>query len=223
MFVKYFMTRGIFTLSPDQTCLETLRELRQRHIRRAPVLDRNRLVGIVTERDLFHILPGTPAQTSTKSGETALDIPVKHVMTTQPKTLHPNDHLESAARLMLKHRIGGVPVVEEGKVKGIITESDLFRALWGILSSETGCRIIFEKLHDADTGLTDYVELCRKHRCRVNSLLRCPRPEGGSLYYLCIEGDEIDILIDDLRAESITVLSVERKGTTKVAPRWRTP
>ena len=223
MFGKHFMTREVFTLSPDQTCLETLRELRQRHIRRALVLDRNRLVGIVTERDLFHILPGTPGQTSTKAGEVALDIPVKHVMTTQPKTLHPNDHLESAARLMLKHKIGGVPVVEEGEVKGIITESDIFRALWRILSSETGCRIIFEKLHDTDMGLMDYVERCRKHRCRVNSLLRYPRPEGGSLYYLCIEGEEIDTVIDELWAESATVLSVERKGPTKVVPRWRKP
>ena len=217
------MTREVFTLSPDQTCREALRELRQRHIRRAAVLDRNRLVGIITERDLFHVLPGTPAQTSTKAGETALDIPIKYVMTTQPKTLHPNDHLESAARLMLKHRIGGVPVVEEGKVKGIITESDIFRALWSILVPETGCRIIFDEFDDTDMRVKDYVELCQKHGCRINSFLRCLRPEGGNTYYLCIEGEEVNALIDELWAESITVLSVERESPTGVFPRWRKP
>jgi len=223
MFVRNFMTREVFTLSPDQTCREALRELRQRHIRRAAVLDRNRLVGIITERDLFHVLPGTPAQTSTKAGETALDIPIKYVMTTQPKTLHPNDHLESAARLMLKHRIGGVPVVEEGKVKGIITESDIFRALWSILVPETGCRIIFDEFDDTDMRVKDYVELCQKHGCRINSFLRCLRPEGGNTYYLCIEGEEVNALIDELWAESITVLSVERESPTGVFPRWRKP
>jgi acetoin utilization protein AcuB len=221
MFVKHFMTKELFTLSPDQTCLEALRELRKRHIRRAPVLDRNRLLGIITERDLFHMLPGTPGQTSTNAGEAALDIPIKHVMTTQPKTLHPNDHLESAARMMFEQKIGGIPVVEEGMVKGIITESDIFRALWSILISETGCRIIFEEFHDKDMGLTDYVEHCRKHRCRINSFLRCPRPEGGSICYLCIEGKEIDALIDELWAESTKVISVEREGPARVIPRWR--
>jgi acetoin utilization protein AcuB len=216
MFVRDFMTREVFTLSPDQTCLASLRELRQRHIRRAPVLDRNRLVGIVSERDLVHILPGTPAQTSTKAGEATLDIPVKHVMTSRPKTLHPNDHLESVARLMLEHKISGIPVVQEGMLKGIITESDIVKALWRILSSETGCRVLLEKLRDIDTDLMDYVERCRRHRCRLNSLLRYPRPEGGSIYYLCIEGEKIDALIDDLWAESTKVLSVERKGPTKV-------
>jgi acetoin utilization protein AcuB len=208
MFVRDFMTREVFTLSPDQTCLASLRELRQRHIRRAPVLDRNRLVGIVSERDLFHILPGTPAQTSTEAGEATLDIPVKHVMTSRPKTLHPNDHLQAAARLMLEHKIGGVPVVEGDTLKGIITESDIVRALWRILSSETGCRLLLEESRDTDTGLMDYAERCRKHGCRLKSLLRYPRPEGGSIYYLCIEGEETDALIDDLWSESTKVLSV---------------
>jgi acetoin utilization protein AcuB len=210
MLVRHFMTKEVFTLSPDQSCLVALRELRQRRIRRAPVLDRrNRLVGIVTERDLLNILPGTPVQTSTKVGEAALDIPVKQIMTIQPKTLHPNDHLESAAGLMLRYKLGGVPVVEEGAVIGIITESDIFRALWGILSPEGGSRIIFEKVHDSDMGLMDCVELCRKHGCRINSLLHYPRPEGGSINYLCIVGGEINALIEDLWAQPTKILSVE--------------
>ena len=68
---------------------------------------------MISERDLGHILPGTPAQTSTEAGEATLDIPVKHVMATRPKTLHPNDHLESAALMMFNHKIGGVPVVPD--------------------------------------------------------------------------------------------------------------
>ena len=219
MLIKHFMTREVFTLSPERTCLTALREMKQRRIRRAPVLDRNRLVGIVTERDLFYVLPGTPGMSSTEAGEAALNIPVRNIMTTRPKTLHPNDHLELAARLMLKNKIGGVPVVKGDDLKGIITESDIFKALWVTLSSEIACRIIFETFHDADNAFVDIAELCQKHRCHVRFFLRYPRPEGGSICYLCIEGEEIDALIDDLWAASDKVLSVERNGLIKSVTR----
>ena len=217
MLIKHFMTREVFTLSPERTCLTALREMKQRRIRRAPVLDRNRLVGIVTERDLFYVLPGTPGMSSTEAGEAALNIPVRNIMTTKPKTLHPNDHLGEAASLMLKNKIGGVPVVEGDELKGIITESDIFKALWRIFSSGTGCRIILETFHDK--GLMDYVERCRKHRCQINFFLRYPRPEGGSFYYLYIEGEAIDALIEDLWAASDKILSVEMNGLIKSVTR----
>jgi acetoin utilization protein AcuB len=212
MLIKHFMTREVFTLSPERTCQTALREMKQRRIRRAPVLDRKRLVGIVTERDLLYVVPGTPSMSSTKAGEAALDIPVRNIMTTRLKTLHPNDHLELAAHLMLKNRIGGVPVLEGDDLKGIITESDIFKALWTILSIKTACRIIFDPLHNANNALLDIVELCQKHRCHVKFFLCYPRLEVGSIYYLGIEGEEIDALTDDLWAASYRVLSVERNG-----------
>ena len=212
MLIKHFMTREVFTLSPERTCQTAFREMRQRRIRRAPVLDRNRLVGIVTERDLLYVVPGTPSMSSTKAGEAALDIPVRNIMTTRLKTLHPNDHLELAAHLMLKNRIGGIPVVEGDDLKGIITESDIFKALWTTLSSKTACRIIFETFDDTHNALVNIVDLCQKHRCHVKFFLCYPRPEEGSIYYLGIEGEEIDALTDDLWAASYKVISVERNG-----------
>jgi acetoin utilization protein AcuB len=204
------MTSDVFTLSPDQTCQEALAEFRRQKIRRAPVMDNGQLVGIVSERDLLHILPGTYAQASCPAGEDSMALPVRHIMRTQVVTLEPNDHLAIAATLMLKNRIGGVPVVHEGKLKGIITESDVFKALHAILTASAGSVVIFEEPAQAAQANHDYAELCLQHGCRLHTLLRYPQPNAGVMYYLCIEGQNVDAIIGRLWAMSNRVVWAER-------------
>ena len=210
MLVRRFMTSDVFTLSPDQTCHEALAEFQRRKIRRAPVMDNGQLVGIVSERDLLHILPGTYAQASSQAGEDTMALPVRHIMRTQVVTLGLNDHLAKAASLMLKNRIGGVPVVHDGKLKGIITESDVFKALYVMLSSSAGSIVIFEETAQAAQANHDYAGLCFKHGCLLHTLLRYPQPGGGAMYYLCIEGKNVDAVIDELWAMSSQVVWTER-------------
>ena len=210
MLVRRFMTNHVFTLSPDQTCHEALAEFRRLKIRRAPVMENNQLVGIVSERDLLHILPGTYAQASSQAGEDTMALPIRHIMCTEVVTLGLNDHLAKAASLMLKHRIGGVPVVHEGKLGGIITESDVFKALYVILTSSVGSIIIFEEPAQLAQANHDYAGLCLKHGCRLHTLLRYPQPSGGVMYYLCLEGQNVDAVIRALWAMSNQVVWTER-------------
>ena len=213
MIVRHFMAVNVLTISPSLSCLEAYRKLKQRNVRRAPVMDRSRIVGIVSERDLLRILPGTPMQASTEAGEAGMDVLVENVMARDVKTLHPIDHLNKAAAMMIKHKIGGFPVVDGNKLKGIITESDIFKALWGILSPGRGCSIVFEEPPGIkDEFITDYVKLCQEHGCQIYALLRYPRPKGRSLYYLSIEGEGTDGLINALWASSCKVMLVERNS-----------
>ena len=144
MLVRYFMTKTPIALSPDKSCGDALQTLRRNRIRRAPVVKGDRLVGIISERDLLRVLPGTVAQTTSEAGKACRDTPVSQIMKKNLTTLQPNDHLDTAARLMLQHKIGGIPVLENGKLQGIITESDIFKAIWQTLSAGRGFRIIFE-------------------------------------------------------------------------------
>lgn len=210
MLVRRFMTNDVFTLSPEQACHEVLAEFRRRKIRRAPVMDNDQLVGIVSERDLLHILPGTYAQASCQAGEDTMALPVRHIMRTKVVTLGPNDHLAKAASLMLKNRIGGIPVVQDGKLKGIITESDVFKALYVMLTSSAGSIVIFEESAQAAQANPDYAGLCLKHGCRLHTLLRYPQPNGGAMYYLCVEGPNVDAVIGGLWAMSNQVVWTER-------------
>lgn len=210
MLVRRFMTSDVFTLSPDQTCHEALAEFRRRKIRRAPVMEDGQLVGIVSERDLLHVLPGTYAQASSQAGEDTMGLPVRHIMRTKVVTLGLNDPLAKAASLMLKNRIGGVPVVHGGKLKGIITESDVFKALYAILTSSAGSIVIFEEPAQAAQANHDYAGLCLQHGCRLHTFLRYPQPGGGVMYYLCIEGQNVDAVISGLWAMSNQVVWTER-------------
>ncbi|MGR3318577.1 MAG: CBS domain-containing protein [Candidatus Anammoxibacter sp.] len=207
------MTHDVITLSPEQTCEEAQSTFRQNNIRRAPVLDHKQLVGIVSERDLLHTIPGTVGQLSTEAGLEGMDIPVKNIMKTHLHTLSRNDHIELAARLMLRYKIGGIPIVDNGKLNGIITESDLFKVMWKILASAKGCRILFlDKGDNTDKISIDYVGLCFKHRCRVQAFIRYPEPDGGHMCYLCVEGGSVDSLIKDLWSHSCKVITVEKDG-----------
>ncbi len=211
MLVRYFMSTNVKTLSPKQKCLEAFHYLKKHKIRRAPVTDKNSLVGMVSERDLLRVLPKAFLQTSPDTGETDIDIPIKNIMTTNVQVLNPNDHLEMAAKLMLQHKIGGIPVLKDNHIEGMITESDIFKAMWSILSHKTSHRILFfDKGEDTNKLPNDYLDLCFKHHCLVNTFVSYPKPDGGYIHYLCIQGEEVENLIKDLWSHSCEVIIAER-------------
>jgi acetoin utilization protein AcuB len=209
MLVRNFMASDVVSLSPDQTCYEALQELRRCKVRRAPVVRNNILVGIVSERDLLRVMPGTCAQASTMAGEAGMDLPVRDIMHTKVIALSPSDHLKQAASVMLKHKIGGVPVVQGGQLKGIITESDIFKAFYAILTSTQGLIILFEEPPELAGAQHDYVKLCLEHGCRVHTVLKYPTPTGATMYYLCVEGENVDAFVRKLWAMSNQVMLVE--------------
>jgi acetoin utilization protein AcuB len=209
MLVRNFMVSDVITLSPDQTCHAALQELRRCKVRRAPVVQNNKLVGIVSERDLLRVMPGTCAQASTMAGEAGMDLPVRDIMRTQVITLSPSDHLRQAASIMLKHRIGGVPVLQGGQLKGIITESDIFKAFYAILTSTQGWIILFEEPAQLADAQHDYVKLCLEHGCRIHTVLKYSTPTGATMYYLCVEGENVDAFVRSLWAMSNQVVLVE--------------
>ncbi len=116
--------------APDTCTLPDARRLMaERRIRRLPVVDgQGRLVGIVTEGDINRISPD--ADTDVREHDLyhrAGDLPLRAIMTSGVITVGPDAPLALVARLLQTHRIGGLPVVEEGQLIGVIAESDLFR------------------------------------------------------------------------------------------------
>jgi acetoin utilization protein AcuB len=98
--------------------------MEERNVRRLPVVDdEGRLRGIVTRGDLLEKLGPYPISWR------RLNLKVSDAMTPDPATVRPDEPVERAAQLMLERKIGGLPVVEGGRPVGIVTESDLFRAL----------------------------------------------------------------------------------------------
>jgi acetoin utilization protein AcuB len=98
-------------------------------IRRLSVVDEGTLVGIVTLENLRRINPISIAGLDILQINNMLTkLPVRQLMTENPKTISPTASLIDAARLILQHKISALPVLDEDKLAGIITESDIFRA-----------------------------------------------------------------------------------------------
>lgn len=116
----------------DSTTLPEARRLMHRHrVRRLPVVDSDgRLVGIVTEGDINRISDShVHDMRQYNLYHRVADLPLRDFMTRNVITVGPDEPVIAVAQLLLHHRIGGVPVVEEGRVIGVITESDLFRRM----------------------------------------------------------------------------------------------
>jgi CBS domain-containing protein len=129
--VSEWMTHEVISVSPDRTVPEAIRIMKEYEIRRLPVVDEDgRLIGIVTQGDLQQASPSDATTLSLFELNYLLaKLPVRDVMTREPITVTPITRIAHAAQLMLEHKIGGLPVLEHGKLTGIITESDIFRML----------------------------------------------------------------------------------------------
>ena len=117
------MTRSPVVVESSEKLATVRQKMDQGNFHRVPVVDGGKLVGIVSDRDL---------RQHTGSLE---DVKVNGAMTKPVVNVTPTTMLEQAAHLMVKHRIGGLPVVEQGKVVGIITATDLLRAFAEVLGA----------------------------------------------------------------------------------------
>ena len=145
MFVRNWMSAPAVVVPPVVPAGSALSFMEKRQIRRLPVVEDGRLVGIVTRSDLITAL-GKDKQK--RRGE---ERSVEGIMTKRPVTVEQEETLERAAEIMLQKKISGIPVVDGERVVGIITESDIFRAFCQIMGvGEKGARVIMSMGEEED-------------------------------------------------------------------------
>jgi acetoin utilization protein AcuB len=140
MLVKERMSTPPITALPTVPFHEALKLMQTRKIRRIPIVDhKNRLVGIISERDLLHAAPSPATSLSVWEMNYLLwRLTVSDIMTTKVVTVTPSTPLQVAAQCMVDRKIGGLPVVdEENQVVGVITETDIFKAFVELLQVES--------------------------------------------------------------------------------------
>jgi acetoin utilization protein AcuB len=127
------MSRNVTTIPATASCRDAVGIMYRQRIRHLPVVDAtDSIAGIVTDRDLRHRLfaPSVFPEIGTVPVETLLGAtPVSSVMSAPVVTVGPEDDLGAAAHRMLEDKVGSLPVVEGGRVVGIITETDLLRRI----------------------------------------------------------------------------------------------
>ena len=128
--VRRWMTENVITITPQTTLPEAQRIMLEHKIRRLPVVKSGKLVGIVTLGDIREAKPSDATTLSIYELNYLMDrLTAKDFMTPNPITITADATIAEAARLMVEHKIGGLPVIDHGDLVGIITETDFCRLL----------------------------------------------------------------------------------------------
>ncbi len=143
MLVGDRMSHPVITIPPDMPVIDALNLMRVEHVRRTPVVENGKLVGIVSDKDLLNASPSAATTLSQWEINYLLSkLAVKDVMTRDVITVTVDTPIEEAARIMADNKIGGLPVLRDGKLVGIITETDLFKILLEMMGARVpGVRV----------------------------------------------------------------------------------
>jgi CBS domain-containing protein len=139
--IEDWMKFPVHAVKPMDSVAHARALLEQYRVNQLPVVVNRRLVGIVTDRDLRTASPSAvevAAVDARRLARLSLEperTPVERVMTEKVITLGPKDTIEQAARIMMRERIGSIPIVENRRLAGIITRSDVLGAFLGLIAS----------------------------------------------------------------------------------------
>jgi len=209
MLVKNWMSKKVITVDLNDSMQDAMKLLKEHGIRMLPVMKKDKLVGIVTDRDL---------KKASASDATTLEIhellylltkiKVKDIMSKDLITVPPDYTAEETAQVLLKNKISGVPVVDDnGHVVGTITQTDLFRVLISLTGIGNGGIQFGFQVEDRPGSIKELADIIRGYGGRMVSILSSydDVPEGYRKVYIrmrSIERSELSKLIQELESRA---------------------
>ena len=172
MYVKDWMTKKVFTVTPDDAVSDAAAIMKERKIKHLPVVKGGKVTGILSDRDIKEYIP---------SKATSLDVyelhyllaktKVKEIMRKKVFTTSPDTPVEEAARMMHDENIGSLPVVEKRRLVGIISDRDIFRVLVDITGIRHGGHRVCLLVEDRPGSIKEVTAIIRKHGFGLQSIL----------------------------------------------------
>lgn len=202
MLVGNRMTKEPIIVETDDLLIRASHKMQSGGFRRLPVMSDGKLVGIITERDL-------------REHRGHLEqIKINGAMTEDPVTVSPATTLEEAAQIMLARQIGGLPVVADGKLVGIITASDILRAFLDVMGASQGgsARIDFV-LEGEEHGFVEATRLVAREGGEVLGVGTYREKLGDDpVCYLRLLSGNPEKIANALRINGFNVLGIRRIG-----------
>ncbi|MCL1981008.1 MAG: CBS and ACT domain-containing protein [Proteobacteria bacterium] len=222
MLVKNWMSAPAITIDVHSSMQDAITLLKTQKISMLPVMDKKRLVGIVSDRDLKKASP---------SDATTLDIhellyllstiQIKDIMTKKPITVPPDCTIEETAEILMANKISGVPVVDhDDGVQGVITHTDLFKVIISLTGiGKKGIQFAF-RLEDRGGSILEVAEIIRQFGGRIASILTSyeKAPEGYRNVYIRtfnIDRLQLETLKTVLKEKSKLLYLVDHKNNTR--------
>lgn len=211
MRIRDVMSTNLVTVESETLILDAQKIMKEKKIRRLPVLEKGKLVGIITKHDLLEAAPSPATSLSVHEMNYLLSkMKVKDIMKKNPLTLSPDTPFEEALRIGQEKKIGSFPVVEDGKLVGIATESDTVRFLTRALGlGEEGSRVTIEGLGVKLGELQRIIEIVDRHKTIILSMISLPRREKKDwMLVFRLKTGNIEPIVADFRAIGLNVTYV---------------
>lgn len=206
MYVRQFMTKKVITVSPDDNIADTIALMRDKQVNRLPVVEKGKLVGLVTDGDLREVSP-SPATTLSifELNYLVAKTPIREVAVKQVVTCAPDTLIEDAALLMRDREIGSLPVVEGDKLVGIITELDIFDAFLDIMGFRSQGERVEIETADQMGVLEDLAATFKAYEVNVASFAIYHSREGDAQIISRLSGDKVGEVKKALLAKGYTI------------------
>jgi len=212
-FMKEKIRRNPITISPDANFFEARNLIHEKGVRHLPVVDKdNQLLGIVTDRDIRGAAPSDATLLSVQELNYLLGkLKVSAFMTPREEliTITTDTLIEEAVRLMRNHKIGCLPVLEEGKLYGIFTETDALDHLMDIFGTDqkgTRLTIAFE---DKPGTMLGVLEIIKKYNINIISIVTPSfLVEGKRIAAIRIQTEDYQDVVKDIEKGGYDVLSL---------------
>lgn len=214
MYIKDRMTEKPYTIQADAPVMEVMELMREKNLKRVPVLDGEKLCGLVTDGDIEKVSPTKATSLSVFELNYLLsNMTVQEAMTKKVITISPGDILEEAAVLMRSNRVSALPVVEDGMLVGIITESDIFDAFIDLLGArEIGTRLVV-KTKDGVGILSNMTQAISKVEGNIRHIAALHNGDGTSDVLIRVDTLYCEPMIQALEAQGYEIMSVVKNRT----------
>lgn len=209
MFVRDHMTPDPITVTKETSVLDALELMKKNKIRRLPVLQEGRLIGLVTERDILRVSP-SPASTLSvfEVNYLVAKMTVKDAMIKRPVTVPPDMTIEEAALLMREHKIDNLLVMEKERLVGIITQTDLFEALIKLFGlRRPGIRLTLQVV-DRIGVLADIARLVKEAGINIINVANRHKDDVYTYVVLRLATDDVSSLLPALEDRGYQVVHV---------------
>ncbi|RZB34275.1 MAG: acetoin utilization protein AcuB [Desulfobacteraceae bacterium Eth-SRB1] len=172
MLVKYWMSKPVITIDIEDAMQDAKALLAKHEIRMLPVMEKGKLVGVVTDRDVKKASASSIAALKPCDIHKTAEIKIKEIMTGDPMTVPFDLTIEETAETILLNKISGMPVLDhERDLVGIITLSDICRVIFFLTGfGEKGIQFAIQ-LTDKHHTLKEITDIIRSYGCRVSSIL----------------------------------------------------
>ncbi|WP_238320635.1 CBS domain-containing protein [Limisalsivibrio acetivorans] len=209
------MRKDLITVNKDDTILDAKHLMQENNIRRLPVVQNDKLLGIITEKDIKEFTPSKASSLDVYELKRLLaKTVVSDAMNTDVITVHPDSPIEKAALILRDKRFGGLPVVnDDGTLVGIITAVDIFDIFvesMGVSHQSTRIAILVEDRKGALHEMTSIIDNNKLNIVSLSTFFLKNKPEGTRDVVIRINGDqeEIDKTVKELRAANFNLTSV---------------